>query len=305
MATTGTSIPVAYGSATAVNGKPPVTTMCTPASGSAFDVGQTEVSCVATDALQRSDTCTFSVTVLPVPQLSVTTFLAFGDSFTTGESGVDNPVPTSVDAQILRFLPSIPLPGAQWYTSVLTQELALRYVAQSPSVTPLGKNGEAVEDPDTFSRFAGPVSSRAWGAVLILEGSNDLAAHDSLVIPPTIAGLRKMVQLANSFGVKPFLATIPPMNPAGFRGGAYSWALVPDLDNGIRSLALSEGVPLVDVYQAFNNDLTLLGPDGLHPNAAGYQRIADTFFTVIKQTLETNSSITPTRIRIPIVRRTR
>jgi hypothetical protein len=49
-------------------------------------------------------------------------------------------------------------------------------------------------------------------------------------------------------------------------------------------------VTLVDVYQAFNGNLALIGPDGLHPAADGYAKIADTFFTAIKSTLETASA---------------
>ncbi len=62
----------------------------------------------------------------------------------------------------------------------------------------------------------------------------------------------------------------------------------------MRALAVSEGVPLVDVYGAFGNDLTLIGADGLHPNAQGYAKIADTFFAAIRQTLETPPAATGT-----------
>ena len=50
---------------------------------------------------------------------------------------------------------------------------------------------------------------------------------------------------------------------------------------------------LVDVYQGFGGNLALIGPDGLHPSADGYAKIADLFFTAIKQTLETPSTSTP------------
>jgi hypothetical protein len=42
-------------------------------------------------------------------------------------------------------------------------------------------------------------------------------------------------------------------------------------------LAQANGVEFIDTEGAFAGDLTLLGPDGLHPNAAGYERMAQAF----------------------------
>jgi lysophospholipase L1-like esterase len=134
------------------------------------------------------------------------------------------------------------------------------------------------------------VSSGRFSVVLIMEGTNDLTTHDSLTIPRAIAGLRQMIRDAKGRSVRPYLATIPPMNPQGFRGSVYSWDLVPSFNDNVRALALSEGVTLVDVYQGFNNNLSLLGIDGVHPNADGYAKIADVFYTAIKTTLETSPS---------------
>ena len=64
---------------------------------------------------------------------------------------------------------------------------------------------------------------------------------------------------------------------------------MPVLNDSIRALALSEVVPLVDVNQGFNNNFALLGIDGVHPNAAGYAKIADVFYASIKATLEVAS----------------
>jgi lysophospholipase L1-like esterase len=58
-------------------------------------------------------------------------------------------------------------------------------------------------------------------------------------------------------------------------------------------------VTLVDIYQGFNGDLSLLGPDGLHPAAEGYAKIADLFFAAIKQTLETSSASGVRTLRSP------
>jgi lysophospholipase L1-like esterase len=285
LTTKDASTPVVYGTATAVSGKAPVTTTCTPASGSLFNIGQTTVSCAATDAMQRTDTCTFFVTVVPPPLLATTTFVAFGDSITAGESGLG-----SLDGgplTISRFHPTVLLPSSQRYPTVLQQNLAVRYPTQVSTVSNQGLSGEAVADPGTFPRFAGLLSSRQYSAVLIMEGTNDLFVHDSLAISPAINGLQRMLREAKGQGVRPYLATIPPINANGFRGATYSWALVPDLNERIRALAASENVTLVDVYQGFNGNLALIGIDGLHPNADGYAKIAELFFTAIRQTLET------------------
>jgi hypothetical protein len=68
------------------------------------------------------------------------------------------------------------------------------------------------------------------------------------------------------------------------------WSLVPGFDDQVRGLAATEGVTLVDVYQGFGGNMGYLGPDGLHPSADGYAKIADLFFAAIKSTLETSSS---------------
>ena len=58
---------------------------------------------------------------------------------------------------------------------------------------------------------------------------------------------------------------------------------------------LAEGAILVDLYQAFEGQTdTLLGPDGLHPNDAGYQLISQTFFEAIA-----HGKATPTSAAAP------
>jgi hypothetical protein len=88
--------------------------------------------------------------------------------------------------------------------------------------------------------------------------------------------------------MRPYLATIPPMNPGACvpvcRG--LAWSLVSGFNDNVRTLATTEAVPLVDVYQGFSGNFALLGSDGLHPSADGYARIADLFFTAIEQTIE-------------------
>src|SRR3954465_11542966 len=82
----GSGQPVTYPPATVTGGATPVTVTCTPASGSSFNVGMTAVACAAVDAAAQQAQCSFTVTLTPLV-LSVTKFLAFGDSLTIGENG--------------------------------------------------------------------------------------------------------------------------------------------------------------------------------------------------------------------------
>jgi lysophospholipase L1-like esterase len=72
------------------------------------------------------------------------------------------------------------------------------------------------------------------------------------------------------------VATIPSRTPtdAARRTGDAS-TLVPGFNDQVKFLAASKGMSLVDAYQAFAGDLSLIGSDGLHPTAAGYHLVAD------------------------------
>jgi hypothetical protein len=63
----GGPVAVAFPSPAISNGLPPFSTSCAPPSGSPFSVGSTIVTCRVTDALQRSATCSFNVTIQFLP----------------------------------------------------------------------------------------------------------------------------------------------------------------------------------------------------------------------------------------------
>ncbi|HEY1911838.1 MAG TPA: SGNH/GDSL hydrolase family protein [Vicinamibacterales bacterium] len=225
------------------------------------------------------------------PKLAVERFLAFGDSITWGENGTDSLSGSSTTA-IQR--PAVQFPVSQTYPGVLQADLRGRYVSQSPTVSNGGKPSEAVTDPNTYTRYTGLISSGSFESVLIMDGANDLGDRDASIEPSMIAVLKRMIDDAKNRGMRPVLGTLPPQNPNGCcpdRG--LGWSLVPGYNDRLRDLANSEGVPLADVYQNFNGDTTsLIGPDGLHPTAAGYDRIASTFAAAIRSAFET-AAITP------------
>ena len=51
---------------------------------------------------------------------------------------------------------------------------------------------------------------------------------------------------------------------------------IASMNSRLAALASAEGVPFVDMVAAFGSAFQpLLSPDGLHPNDAGYQRMAE------------------------------
>jgi lysophospholipase L1-like esterase len=274
----GLTLGVTYPAATVVGGAPPVSTVCAPASAESFPLGSTVVTCTVTDAQSRTDVCMFTVTVQPPPRIGATRFVVFGDSMSDG---------------VLGFAPSaVGDPGPPvGYAFKLRTLLVDRYTAQTFSVTDEGVGGETVVRYSPIARsvgverLPGVLNRDAPEVLLVLEGVNDLNGGTDATLVGVVNGLRSMVRLARGRGIVVFLGTLLPQRPGGFRASSPG-AIVP-ANSLIRSMAVAEGAVLVDLYQAFDGHTdTLLGPDGLHPNDAGYQKMAETFFTAIRTRLE-------------------
>jgi lysophospholipase L1-like esterase len=267
---------VTYPPPTVVGGAAPVTIDCSPTSGSSFPAGSTNVSCIAVDVQRRSDSCALTVTVterLPVVRLTAARFVAFGDSVTEGKLG---PAEYTGDP---RF------PDA--YALVLYNLLTERYTAQTIDMFDRGFGGERVV-PDGVARLPGVLSADAPQVLLLLEGVNDLISGGS--IASVVDGLRRMIREARSRGIVVFLGTLLPERPGGLRAGHPE--LIAPANDEIRRLADAEGATLVDLYQAFGGSPDpLIDADGLHPTAAGYKRMGETFFSAIRSRLEVTETL--------------
>lgn len=281
----GQAMPVVFQAPSVTGGAAPIATACTPVSGSTFAVGTTAVTCTATDSRQRTASCNFNVVIQPPARIRLTRFVAFGDSITFGEDG------NTFGLDRFTRLPFV-LEGRQ-YPFVLQQRLAERYTTQAIVVDNEGLRAEWAGGTLTLSRFSNLMASRRYESVLIMEGTNDLSDRDARRIVPAAQNLTAMIRDARSRSVRPYIATIPPIDRTRPRGSRYGWDLVDALNDEIRRLAAREGVTLVDVHQAFAGNLSLLSEDGLHPNAEGFARIADTFFQALRGTLEES----PTTVR--------
>jgi len=259
-------VAVSYPLPTSTGGTAPVTVGCAPASGNTFPVGQTPVSCNATDSRGVTAFCSFSITVHPPPRMAATRFVAFGDSLTFG-----------VDAPPLRTV------GPTFaYPEQLRQRLASQFRDQSFTVDNEGLPGEYAQEASR--RLITVLQSRRPDVLLLMEGTNDLLQFEA-GIERGIGGLREMIAIAKSMNIKVALATVPPQRSGGPRNRPAA-GLVPVFNDRVRALALAENVPLIDVYARMKDDLSLIGDDDLHPTVRGFGVMADAFFEGVRTHFE-------------------
>jgi lysophospholipase L1-like esterase len=217
---------------------------------------------------------------LPVPRIQRTRFLAFGDSLTSGEITV----PTSATSSGAPNFTLIVVPTASYPTQLL-QLLRARYTDQATllEVVNSGKPGEWAQDGAL--RLPGVLSNVRPEAVMLLEGYNDLGATGSSGVTAAAAAIERMAKEIRARGARVFLSTLPPPGPGNAKG--VPTAQVLSLNDRIRSIAASEGAVLVDAHAGIGTDIArYVGTDGLHLTEAGYQRLADLFFTAIRGNLE-------------------
>ena len=253
-------------------GQAPVTLACDPQSGSLFPGGTTTVKCTATDSRTVTASCSLAVFVRVPPRLLGSgRILAFGDSITAGTDGGGSLVPGAVDG-------STETPFA--YPRVLDPMLVDRYKLQTPIVFARGRAGEYAEQGR--ERLPGAIAQIRPDILLLMEGTNNLLFGTAGAADAAIS-VRLMVQHAKAQNVRVLLATVPPQRAGGSRNRDFMAALVPVLNASIREIAKTEDVPLVDIYEVFVKDMSLIGQDDLHPTARGFRVMAETFFKAIQE----------------------
>jgi lysophospholipase L1-like esterase len=108
-------------------------------------------------------------------------------------------------------------------------------------------------------------------------GSNDVGFYDNDQI---VTNLRYIIFRAKENGTIPVVATLGPV----FGQWAWRKPSVIELNKKIRQMAAEEGVACADLEAALNWNSAYIYdyingvPDGMHPNSAGHQIIANVFF---------------------------
>jgi lysophospholipase L1-like esterase len=240
----------------------------------------------------------------PFLRLSVTNFVAFGDSITAGE------IPDNTDTSLGRIRPMVVHQDLA-YPARLKQLLSDRFPNQTFIVSNAGCQGEPVQklaDQSTLQRFDAVMSGQGGvqtingcpppdppitrvDAVILLEGVNDLSYYDEAGIAPAIAALRTMIRDARGRGAQVIIGTLLPEVAPNVR--ATTPDLIPLFNAQLVPMATAEGALVVDLYTPFlTNTNEWISPlDGLHPTAAGYQEMALLFFRSLETGFEVPLSV--------------
>jgi len=193
--------------------------------------------------------------VLPIGNNNPGQYLAFGDSITRGDGSLTGGYPPRLQA-------------------LLTAHFAWANVRN--------RGADATNSYEALERLNRNLNNDA--VALILYGTNDWnipGCQDAPAICPTVENLRTVVRRVKSAGTLPFLATLPPVNPA-INADRNLW--VSSINSGIKAMGPQEGAFVVDLYQAFQSqggDLSRFFADAVHPNDAGYDVIANAWFQAI------------------------
>jgi lysophospholipase L1-like esterase len=261
---------VSFTAPTVTGGAAPVSVSCSPASGSEFPLGDSPVTCIASDAQGRQATCSFTVAVRH-RTFALTRYLAFGDSMTEGENG-----------RPINFIPIIDIANA--YPTFLQGLFAARMPGQAITVVNAGRGGERITQND--ERLKGAIAAAQAQVLLFLEGANDILGNESA---SKIAGaVEDSIRTARSRGVEyVFVSTLLPTAPENCVNqpgaprcrGDVAPGLIQETNGLIRQLVPGSGAHLVDPYAEFlANRSSYIDIDGLHLRPAGNQALATAFW---------------------------
>lgn len=148
-----------------------------------------------------------------------------------------------------------------------------------------GKAGE----PSAWGngRIQSVLENNSYHYILILEGTNDI--YFGLSLQSTQFFLEAMIKKArNEYGVTPLIALLLPDTrqsaPANRKNIETTYNPM------ITQIAQKLNVPLVDLHRAVVEDWESLSDDQLHPNDAGYQIVANTWFHPLNSLINAEDS---------------
>ena len=149
-----------------------------------------------------------------------------------------------------------------------------------------------------LARIDSAIAARQSKYMLLMEGTNDIIFLE--ISTDTAAfNLEQMASRCLFAGMTPLVATIIPRNDWHWYYSIYQNRIF-DLNSKIRQFSNPLNFPLVDQFNAFYDYpasqggwQSLLLDDGVHPNAKGYQVMAETWFEGLKNQKDTLTVTSP------------
>jgi lysophospholipase L1-like esterase len=165
------------------------------------------------------------------------------------------------------------------------ERLLIEQYGQGFELINSGIGGET--STEGLSRLGSEIRLIQPDLVLLLEGIVDV--NNALPRFPVVrANLNEMMRVVLRHDIAIIIGTYPPLNPEGFR--IQGIGNVSRLNDIIRQEAKELDVPIADHEKAWNGSMSMQGPDGLHPNDNGYEKMAETWFQAIQDLVAKMSS---------------
>jgi lysophospholipase L1-like esterase len=161
-------------------------------------------------------------------------------------------------------------------------QLQARLQGLDPSwrVVNRGRGGD--HTGEGLARLPSSLAIDKSGFVLLLLGTND--AHQCMDRDAAVSNLQNMVRIAKASQSIPILGTVPP----SFRNNDCADDVISYVNIQLRGFAAAEHVVLAEIFEGMN-DRSLFGiasdRDPLHPNEAGYAKMADIWFQAMQKAI--------------------
>ncbi len=168
--------------------------------------------------------------------------------------------------------------GAQTTVVFMGDSITQLWAFADPDVFSAGNRNRGISGqttPQMLVRFRADVVDLKPAAVHILAGVNDIAGNTG---PTTLTAvtnnIQSMVEIAKANGIAVILATPLPADRFNWQPGQKPAEAVAALAAWVRRYAAEQNLVLADYYPVLATPEGALkpelGPDGVHPNKAGY-----------------------------------
>ncbi len=194
---------------------------------------------------------------------AILTIVALGDSTTAGTPGFRSPLESPPDGS--------GDPRSQYAYWILQSHPDWRVINQ-------GINGQRSDQ--ILARFDSSVSQHHPDVVVVLAGVNDL--FQGTPAEQVIQNLKEIYRRAAAQRIRVIACTILPYN----RMSPEVQARMAKVNTWIKSFSESSGFTFCDLFHSVENPRhpgTLAStPDGLHPDVAGYRKMAEAIAVAIQ-----------------------